>query len=103
MAQGRRPANPLKKSQFSRCVNLIGLDRAPQYSRAIEIEPEGRGVLDPPLSRGMATVDVERTRAQAFSPSPRSSRGRACDEAREVSGLHWVLAEARYDLMPNVC
>jgi hypothetical protein len=35
---------------------IARLDRATQYSRAAVIEPKGRGVLDPPLSRRMTTV-----------------------------------------------
>jgi hypothetical protein len=37
---------------------IARLDRAIQYSREQAIEPRSRGVLDPPLSRGMTTVDA---------------------------------------------
>ncbi|RXH10274.1 hypothetical protein EAS56_23735 [Bradyrhizobium guangzhouense] len=35
---------------------IARLDRAIQYSEAVVMEPKGRGVLDPPPSRGMTAV-----------------------------------------------
>jgi len=43
------------EAQASSKTVIARLDLMTQYPRAEVIEPEGRGVLDPPPSRGMTT------------------------------------------------
>src|SRR5260370_17056411 len=65
IVRNRGSSKCLYLSRFSRCVNLIGLDRATQYPAALVIKQKCRGVLDHPPSRVITTYFLRVSHQQA--------------------------------------
>jgi hypothetical protein len=66
------PPSPAVARRLS--PDSIGDDRAIQYSRALELKPGGRGILDAPHSRSMTAEGDTRPRSRGTNASELSDR-----------------------------